>query len=61
MQREWLAQWPEIRRSEPVGFAGYAAGSDPFEPQMMALHPTLGDRLIAAAMMDGQRQEVWEK
>ena len=54
------AQWPHVdhtatpTRQPP--FAGYAPGSHAYDPGMFRLHPDTNRRLLAAALLDHQRQ-----
>lgn len=55
-------QWPEVpppAQGQAQGFAGYAPGSHPYEPEQLMSHPRIGRRMLAAALYDHQRGQ-WQ-
>jgi hypothetical protein len=55
------AQWPrtgnDARPNQRPPFAGYAPGSYEYAPGMLSGHPNTMRRLLAAALMDHQREQ----
>ena len=55
-------QWPDVAplaQGPAHGFAGYAPGSHPYEPDQLTSHPRIGRRMLAAALYDHQRDQ-WQ-
>ena len=56
-------QCPDVTahmQGPPQGFAGYAPGSLTYDPGQLMSHPSIGHRMLAAALYDHQRQQ-WQQ